>query len=306
MWRVAVVAVMAGLCPVPLTAQPSTQRLPVIDMHVHSGNSTPEQARARMQALNIRYVFVAALASDLPAWADAMPGSDYLPSVAFPCPDGRALFGSNACWEGNHALPDTSWLREELRTKRIRALGELTPQFMGIAPDDIRLEPYWQLAEEFDVPVAIHMGPGPPAVAYESSPSPRKYPDFQMGTNDPLLLEEVLLRHKGLRILVMHAGWPFLDGTLALLYAHPNVYVDLGALQAEFMVPRASYFRYLRDLVEAGFGKRIVFGSDFPNQVEPGIAAILAADFLTADQKADILCGNAARFLRLPASVCET
>jgi uncharacterized protein len=305
MWRVAVLAVIAGLCPVPLIAQPSAQRLPVIDMHVHSGNSTPEQARARMQALNIRYVFVGALASDLPAWADAMTASDYLPSVAFPCPDGRALFGSNACWEGSHALPDTSWLREELRTKRIQALGELTPQFMGITPNDIRLEPYWRLAEEFDVPVAIHMGPGPPAVAYESSPSPRKFPDFQMGANNPLLLEEVLLRHKRLRILVMHAGWPFLDGTLALLYAHPNVYVDLGALQAEFMVPRASYFRYLRDLVEAGFGKRIVFGSDFPNQVEPGIEAILATDFLTADQKADILCGNAARFLRLPASVCE-
>src|SRR5438093_11753038 len=29
----------------------------------------------------------------------------------------------------------------------------------------------------------------------------------------------------------MHAGWPFLDSILALLYAHPNVYLDVGALQ---------------------------------------------------------------------------
>ena len=126
-----------------------------------------------------------------------------------------------------------------------------------------------------------------------------------MAAGDPLLLEDVLLRHKKLRLLVMHAGWPFLDSMLALLYAHPNVYVDVGALQAEFMVPRASYYRHLRGLVEGGFAKRIVFGSDFPNQVEAGIDAIVAADFLSTEQKADILCNNAQRFLRLDVSVCK-
>ena len=35
-----------------------------------------------------------------------------------------------------------------------------------------------------------------------------------------------------------------------------------------------------------------------------GVDAILAADFLSADQKADIPCNNAARFLRLDNSVC--
>jgi predicted TIM-barrel fold metal-dependent hydrolase len=99
-----------------------------------------------------------------------------------------------------------------------------------------------------------------------------------------------------------------LDGRLdryPLLYAHPGVHVDVGALQAEFMVPRANYYRHLRGLVEAGFAKRILFGSDFPNQVRPGIDAIMAADFLSADQKADILCNNAARFLRLDTSMCK-
>jgi len=121
---------------------------------------------------------------------------------------------------------------------------------------------------------------------------------------DPMLLEEVLLRHKRLRLFVMHAGWPQLDSMIALMYAHPNVYVDTAALSFESMVPRPTYYRHLRGLVEAGFAKRIMFGSDFPNQVNPGIAAILAADFLTAEQKTDILCNNAARFLRLNPSPC--
>ena len=92
---------------------------------------------------------------------------------------------------------------------------------------------------------------------------------------------------------------------MALLYAHPHVYVDTGGLQSDRIVPRPGYYRYLKSLVEAGFGKRIMFASDFPEQVEMGIDAIVAADFLSAEQKADILCNNAARFLRLEMSICQ-
>jgi hypothetical protein len=41
-----------------------------------------------------------------------------------------------------------------------------------------------------------------------------------------------------------------------------------------------------------------MFGSDTPaGSARRGIDAILAADFLTAEQKADILCGNAIAIL---------
>jgi predicted TIM-barrel fold metal-dependent hydrolase len=65
-----------------------------------------------------------------------------------------------------------------------------------------------------------------------------------------------------------------------ILFAHPNVYVDVAALSAERLVPRANYYDFLRRLVDAGFGKRIMFGSDFPDQVETGVSALLDADFL--------------------------
>ena len=91
---------------------------------------------------------------------------------------------------------------------------------------------------------------------------------------------------------------------MALLYAHPHVYVDTGGLQ-DRIVPRAGYYRYLHALVENGFSKRIMFASDFPDRIAMGIDAIVAADFLSAEQKADILCNNAARFLRLEAAICR-
>ena len=84
-----------------------------------------------------------------------------------------------------------------------------------------------------------------------------------MAAGDPLLLEEVLQRHKRLRVYVTHAGWPRLESMIALRYAHPNVYVDVGALQFERVMSRAAYMRYLRGLVESGFGQRNMFGSDF-------------------------------------------
>ena len=60
--------------------------------------------------------------------------------------------------------------------------------------------------------------------------------------------------------------------------------------------------RVLRRLVEAGYGRRIMFGSDqmvWPGAIAAAIDAITSADFLMPSQKRDILHDNAARFLRL-------
>ena len=191
---------------------------------------------------------------------------------------GHAPITGRDCFNSVTDFPDVAWLRRELEAGHIKAFGELSPQYEGISPQDSRFEPYWQLAEEFDIPVAIHMGPGPPGAAYPSNPVPYRSPAFRMALGDPMLLEEILLHHKRLRLYVMHAGWPRLEPMIALLYAHPNVFVDVAALSAERFIPRASYYTYLRGLVEAGFGKRIMFGSDFPDQFQPGVDAILAAD----------------------------
>jgi predicted TIM-barrel fold metal-dependent hydrolase len=103
-----------------------------------------------------------------------------------------------------------------------------------------------------------------------------------------------------MRLYIMHAGWPFLDEMKALLYEHPQVYVDVGVIG--WSQPQAEFYRFLRELVEAGHGKRIMFGSDqmvWPDRSEKTVEAIEQADFLTTQQKDDIFYNNAARFLRL-------
>ncbi|HJS79647.1 MAG TPA: amidohydrolase family protein [Vitreimonas sp.] len=172
-------------------------------------------------------------------------------------------------------------------------LAEVGNQYVGAEPDDPRFAGFWRMAEELDIPVGIHIGTGPPGSAHLFS-------GYRARLHSPLLLEEVLMRHPRLRVYIMHAGWPMRDDLLALLWAHPQVYVDTGALQ--MALPRAEYYDFLETLVRAGFHERIMFGSDqmiWPGLIEEGISAIREAPFLTEQQKRDILYNNAARFLRL-------
>ena len=55
-------------------------------------------------------------------------------------------------------------------------------------------------------------------------------------------------------------------------------------------------------MVEAGFEKQIMFGSDqmiWPETIDKAIESIERAPFLSHSQKRDIFYNNAARFLRL-------
>lgn len=175
-----------------------------------------------------------------------------------------------------------------------KVLAEVTNQYAGIAPDDERMRPYWVLAEELDIPVGIHMGPGGPGEVYMGNSN------FRARLQSPLQLEEVLVRHPRLRIYIMHAGYPMLDDLLALLFSYPQVYVEVGIIAN--VEPRDGFYRYLKAIIDAGYSKRVMFGSDqmiWPGLIEAAISSIEQASFLTGQQKRDIFYNNAARFLRL-------
>jgi predicted TIM-barrel fold metal-dependent hydrolase len=176
----------------------------------------------------------------------------------------------------------------------LAVLGEVTNQYAGIGPSDSLFDPWLAVAEALDMPVGIHIGTGPPGAPYLG------FTGYRARLHSPLLLEEALVRHPRLRVYIMHAGWPMLDDLLAVLWTHPQVYVDVGIIV--YALPAAEFYRFLRTIVEAGFGDRVMFGSDqmvWPEAIERGIARIESAPFLSTEQKRDILYNNAARFLRL-------
>jgi hypothetical protein len=60
--------------------------------------------------------------------------------------------------------------------------------------------------------------------------------------------------------------------------------------------------------MEAGLGKRIMFGSDqmiWPETIGMAVEAIESAEFLSEEEKRDIFYNNAVRFLRLDEELEE-
>jgi predicted TIM-barrel fold metal-dependent hydrolase len=185
-------------------------------------------------------------------------------------------------------------LRKDFTSGGFKVMGEIGLQYEGLSPSDPSVDKYFALAEELDVPVAIHMGTGGSGRANIAMPK------FRGSMGNPLLLEELLARHPKLRVQVMHAGYPMIDNMLTLLQANSHVYVDVAGLIWSY--PLKEVNRYIQRLVDAGFEDRVMFGTDqmeWPKLMAYSISIIQNADYLTPEQKRDILYNNAARFLRL-------
>lgn len=180
-------------------------------------------------------------------------------------------------------------LRLEYESERFGGMGEIGTQLNGVPPNDPSLEPYFQMAEELDLPVLIHtLGIGP------------YMPQFSSAAGSPMLLEDVLVRHPKLRLFVENAGYPYRDEMIAMMYQYPQLHADVSTIT--WVIPRTAFYDYLEALVRAGLGKRLMFGSDqmvWPEKIGAAVKAIEEAPFLTDKQKRDIFYNNAVRFLRL-------
>jgi predicted TIM-barrel fold metal-dependent hydrolase len=179
-------------------------------------------------------------------------------------------------------------LKNLLESGRVQVLGELALQYEAIPIDDPSVDPMLALAHELDIPIHVHLG------------GLGGTPDFPIHLGNPLRIAKVLRKYPGLRIYIENASWPFLEEVTSLMYQYPSVYADISTIL--HLTPRPVAYRYIRGLIDNGLGKRLMYGSDqmiWPEVIGETIEAIEDADFLTEEQKRDILYNNAARFLRL-------
>ena len=172
---------------------------------------------------------------------------------------------------------------------------EVTAQYAGLSISDPKYDPYLALAEEFDAPVAIHLGTMPAGTTFD--PCCRT---ARAAFGHPETVEGALNKHPKLRVNLMHSGWPYIEEAEAMMMLYDNVNIDTGALS--WLLPRPAFHDYLRRLVDAGFGKRVMFGSDhmyWPDGIGLAVEHVEAATFLTEQQKRDIFYNNAAAFYKL-------
>lgn len=304
-------------------AQPPPDPGPVIDMHVHAGRlqldapvpicpgdqapeypaidpkdlgrAMPPQCTrpvfspttsaalkngtiAELRRYNVRRAVLAGAPALVKEWTSAAP--DLFIAAAVPA---------------GYSAAALAYLRQLHRERRAAIFAELGAQYAGVRADSPELAAFWSLAEELDVPVGIHLGEGMPG---QSPTTPGD--GYRVSLTSPYQLEEVLIKHPRLRLYVMHAASPLIDEMIAMLFEYPTLYVDVGA--NVWNMPRAQFYQQLQRMVDAGYAKRIMFGSDqtiWPQGIGLAVESIQNAPFLTAEQKRDILYNNAARFLRL-------
>jgi predicted TIM-barrel fold metal-dependent hydrolase len=279
---------------------PGQARPPIIDMHMHAhepafvpagapsicrplpcqgdGQATAtseESFKLTLEQMDRHNVVLGFLSGELETvreWVSKAPGR-FIPAPFIMKP----------------GAPSAETLAPEYAAGRLEGMGEIAVQLTGVAPNDPALESYFALAAKHDVPVLIHtLGIGP------------VLPGFRSAAGSPLLLEDVLVRYPDLRIYIENSGYPFLGETIAMMTQYPQLHGDLSTIT--WILPRQAFHRYLKGLVDAGLGRRLMFGSDqmrWPEKIGAAIESIEAADFLTPEQKRDIFHDNAARFLRL-------
>lgn len=320
-------ALLLLVMTVPARAQETTKRPPIIDVHVHAMKLNPNftndlcpwflkdmpgadpheeapsffnsdcvtplkpaKSDADMQKIliekaeRLNVIMVASGDAEiLHNWHEAAPDR-FIPSLGI----------SNADEMTVEAFEDS------LSNGFYKVMGEVAPQYQGMSPSDMSLDAYFGVAEKLEIPVGIHMGTGGNGMININNPK------YRASLGRPFLLEDMLARHPKLKIWVMHAGYPMIDEMIALMGANAYVYVDLAGFIWSY--PLEEIHAYLRRLVQAGFGKRILYGTDlliWPDLLETSIGVIESANYLSEEQKRDIFFNNAVRFFKLDASKYE-
>ncbi len=280
------------------TQTPTEYSGPIIDMHIHAydqeagssmfginytnpltgdefkGVKGPEEQKTETLKILEQNNIVKAMISDGELWYDEDPD--------------RIIIS------GRNVSADSLRVRHNLG--QLHGIGEIVSFYDGLKADDPSLAPYFDLAEELDIPIGYHVLPGgPPGGIYYMG-----LKDMRVANANPVQIEEILVSHPQMKIYLAHGGWPYLEDMKALMYAHPQLYIELGAIS--WLLPRTEFHNYLKGLVDAGFGKRIMFGTDqmvWPTTIEKAIEGVNTAEFLTIGQKEDIFYNNAANFLGL-------
>ncbi len=286
-----------------ISCQTTTNKnLPIIDMHMHSypveymGEANiPNPVSGRPSGMVSDEELMLATLSEMRRYniVEAVTSGPLDVLYRWKTEEPKRLIGG-VYFDEVTPLPDVEQLRQLFMSGRIGVLGELVAQHVGLSLNDSLFAPYLTLAEELDIPVGVHTGLGPAGTPYTCCP------EFRVTYGNPVLLEEVLVNHPKLRLYIMHGGWPYLEETKAIMSVYPQVYADLATIN--WIIPREEFHEYLKDLIRAGFGKRLMFGSDqmvWPEAIGMAIEGIESAKFLSKEEKRDIFYNNAAQFLKL-------
>lgn len=152
-----------------------------------------------------------------------------------------------------HTKKDIKKLDNLIEEKSIIGI-KLYPGYESFYPFDKRCDSIYDLCEKYDVPVVFHTGDTLGTYA------PIKY-------SVPIYIDDVACKRPALKIVIAHAGNPWIDDSLVVLGRHENVYADLsGLILGPFNQPLTKYLKQSINKIIAWCegGHKLLFGTDWP------------------------------------------
>jgi len=111
--------------------------------------------------------------------------------------------------------------------------------------DRNRMYPLYEVCEEYGVPVLFHTGT-----------SGLGYCDIKY--SNPELLDEVGQRFPGLKMIMAHFGWPWMDVAIAIAMRNPRVFIEVSGWRPKYLPE--NLLQYLNGPLQ----DRFLFGTDYP------------------------------------------
>ncbi len=226
----------------------------IIDVHAHAAADTAAQF-SEWRKYGVEEVWFSSSWDMVQLYQSHSPVT-IRAGLMIPCPRGKVPYSGQTCYTDSIAFPDSNWVRHLIEKRRIQFLGELLTQYAGMRPDDSRMDPYYRLAVEYDLPVGIHTGLAGPD---------HGCPDFDSAMGNPALIEPVLKKFPDLKLWLMHAGGPYHAETITLMKKYPNVFADISVLCNPDIVPTEIFQAQLQNFIREGLEDRLMFGSDNGN-----------------------------------------
>ena len=190
------------------------QALKLFDAHVHAGEQTPAgEITDFLDRIGADYGLV--LAADHGKWDDDNPQAACSDEAVarIVAESGGRLYGLSSV--SPFSRDGAGQKAEKGFDMGLRGL-KIYPHG-GFYPNDRRLYEAYELAQSRNLPVLIHTG-------IKAQRSQR------MIYNDPVYVDDIAVDFPKLKIIIMHAGYPWTEETLVLSHMNENVFVDLTFL----------------------------------------------------------------------------
>lgn len=167
---------------------------------------------------------------------------------------------------------------------------KLYPGYEPFYPSDPKLEPVYELAARYDVPVMIHCG---------DTYSPRGKVKY----SHPLNVDEVAVDHPDVKFVICHLGNPWLADCMEVVYKNANVYADIsGLVLGDFTDRFEAYMRReLQDLLVWGVDpSNVLYGTDWPISSMESYLEFMKDLKIPMKEREAIMWENAASLFKLP------